>query len=287
MCQMLVERRFESLRLHSADRVLWVTIDHPPIEINLLDAPLRSDLDELSRLLVDDREHRVVVFQSANPDFFIAHADVGLFLEQLEPTPKALTLRLDHGLAERFRTLPKATIVKLAGRARGGGSEFALNLDMRFAARGRAILSQPEVALGITPGAGGTQRLPRLMVGDGPWRRSWGARTSTPTWPSATGGSIVRSIPTSSTRSSIGWRAASRDSRNRRSHWRKARSMPLNHRLSRLARGATRLRAGTVVSIHARAPPGVPVGRWPDTRLRVRLGVRLESISAEEKGPPE
>jgi enoyl-CoA hydratase/carnithine racemase len=66
-------------------------------------------------------------------------------------------------MVDRFRTMPKATIGEVAGRARGGGSEFLLSLDMRFGAIGRAILSQPEVALGIIPGGSGTQRLPRLM----------------------------------------------------------------------------------------------------------------------------
>src|SRR5437763_17077314 len=64
---------------------------------------------------------------------------------------------------ERWRTLPQVTIAQLEGRARGGGSEFALSLDLRFGAIGRAILGQPEVAVGILPGGSGTQRLPRLM----------------------------------------------------------------------------------------------------------------------------
>jgi enoyl-CoA hydratase/carnithine racemase len=66
-------------------------------------------------------------------------------------------------MVERFRTMPKATIAKLEGIARGGGSELVLSFDMRFAALGRAVLAQPEVALGIIPGGSGTQRLPRLM----------------------------------------------------------------------------------------------------------------------------
>jgi enoyl-CoA hydratase/carnithine racemase len=59
--------------------------------------------------------------------------------------------------------MPKASIAKVEGRARGGGSEFLMALDMRFGALGRAIIGQPELPLGITPGAGGTQRLPRLV----------------------------------------------------------------------------------------------------------------------------
>jgi enoyl-CoA hydratase/carnithine racemase len=77
--------------------------------------------------------------------------------------PKSNTIGFVHAIMDRFRTMPKVSIAKLEGRARGGGSEFALALDMRFAAAGRAIVSQPEVAMGIIPGAGGTQQLPRLV----------------------------------------------------------------------------------------------------------------------------
>jgi enoyl-CoA hydratase/carnithine racemase len=64
---------------------------------------------------------------------------------------------------ESFRTLPKATIAVIEGIARGGGSEWAMAFDMRYAALGRALFGQPEVAVGIIPGGGGTQRLPRLV----------------------------------------------------------------------------------------------------------------------------
>jgi enoyl-CoA hydratase/carnithine racemase len=141
--------------------VAWVTIDHPPI--NLLDLSLIQELDRIGRELEADGEVKVAVFQSASPEFFIAHADVNLILRlPAQAPPKGKTLSLFHQMVERFRTMPKATIGKIEGCARGGGSEFVLALDMRFAALGRAILSQPEIALGIIPGGGGTQRLPRL-----------------------------------------------------------------------------------------------------------------------------
>ena len=66
-------------------------------------------------------------------------------------------------IGERFRNMPKVTIAKIEGRARGGGSEIALAVDMCFAAAGKAIFSQPEVAIGLVPGGGSTQRLPRLI----------------------------------------------------------------------------------------------------------------------------
>jgi enoyl-CoA hydratase/carnithine racemase len=142
--------------------VAFVTIDHPPI--NLLDLQLIQELDRVGKALETDRDVRAVVFQSANPEFFIAHADVTL-IQQLpkDVPPKTTSLRLFYQVVERFRLMPKATIGKIEGRARGGGSEFLLSLDMRFGAIGRAILSQPEVAVGLIPGGSGTQRLPRLM----------------------------------------------------------------------------------------------------------------------------
>jgi len=144
------------------DGVAWVTIDHPPI--NLLDLAMIQDLDRIGRQLESDDAVRVAVFGSANPDFFIAHADVTLIqLMPKEPPPKSAALGPFHRMVDRFRTMPKATIGMVEGRARGGGSEFLLSLDMRFGALGRAVLAQPEVALGIIPGGSGTQRLPRLI----------------------------------------------------------------------------------------------------------------------------
>ncbi len=153
---------FKSLRVALDAGVATVTIDHG--EINLFDVTLMGDLDRFGRMAAADDTLRAVVLQSANPKFFIAHADVTL-LRQLPASipPRDQPLGMFHAMCDRFRTMPKATIVKLEGVCRGGGSEFALACDMRFAAIGRAILGQPEVALGIIPGGGGCVRLPRLV----------------------------------------------------------------------------------------------------------------------------
>ncbi len=153
---------YDCLRVRRARGVAFVTIDHPPI--NLFDLALIQEMDRLGHEVADDPAVRVVVFDSANPDFFIAHADVSLIrMLPRDVTARPTELGLFHAMVDRFRTMPKATIAKIEGRTRGGGSELVLSLDMRFAARGRAILAQPEVALGIIPGGSGTQRLPRLM----------------------------------------------------------------------------------------------------------------------------
>jgi enoyl-CoA hydratase/carnithine racemase len=152
---------YAALRIAIDGGIARVTIDHPPL--NLLDATLFDDLDRAGRELAADDAVRVVVVDSADPEFFIAHADVrGMIGRGDARAERRERLSRFAEMTERWRTMPKATIAVIAGRARGGGSEFALALDMRFAARETAVLAQPEVGLGIPPGGGATQRLPRL-----------------------------------------------------------------------------------------------------------------------------
>jgi enoyl-CoA hydratase/carnithine racemase len=153
---------YQALRISIDRGVAFVTIDHGPL--NLLDLTLIGDLDRAGRELETDPAVKVVVLQSANPEFFIAHADINL-IQQMPATPPARTEKLGafHAMTDRFRTMPKATIAKIEGYCRGGGSELALACDMRFAALGNAVLGQPEVGVGIIPGGGGSVRLPRLV----------------------------------------------------------------------------------------------------------------------------
>ena len=153
---------YQTLKVRIDCGVAYVTIDHPPI--NLFDMTLIGEMDALGRTLESDDEIKVVVFDSADPDFFIAHADVEL-IEMLptDASEKPSEPSLFQTMVDRFRTMPKATIAKIEGITRGGGSEFCLSLDMRFAAAGKAVFAQPEVALGIIPGGSATQRLPRLV----------------------------------------------------------------------------------------------------------------------------
>jgi enoyl-CoA hydratase/carnithine racemase len=103
--------------------------------------------------------------QSADPDFFIAHFDVEslLAMDITEPPRREVALNPFHVMCEHMRTMPKATIAKIAGRVGGGGSEFASSCDMRFGSIEHTRINQMEVALGILPGGTGTQRLPRLV----------------------------------------------------------------------------------------------------------------------------
>jgi enoyl-CoA hydratase/carnithine racemase len=141
--------------------VAFVDICHPPI--NLLDEVLSGEFDKLGRQLEADEDVRVIVLQSALPEFFIAHSGLGRVAAAPSTVSQTRSFRLTQMIGERFRNMPKVTIAKVEGRARGGGSEIALAADMCFAAAGKAVFGQPEVAIGLVPGGGSTQRLPRLL----------------------------------------------------------------------------------------------------------------------------
>ena len=142
--------------------VLYATVDHPPI--NLVDRELFRELRHLVREVESDRTVRVLVLESASPDFWIAHFDVALLLQFPVDKPPERRGRNDYLLmCERLRTMPKVTIAKIAGRLGGGANEIAASCDMRFGALGRAVMNQMEVSLGLLPGGTGTQRLPRLL----------------------------------------------------------------------------------------------------------------------------
>ncbi len=144
-------------------RVATVTVSNPPI--NLITLELYGELSALSRELEQDPEPLVVVLQSANPDFFLAHFDVEAILAFPTDGEPARERELNeyHQMCERFRTMDKVTIACIEGRVGGGGSELASGFDMRFGARGRTVVNQMEVPIGILPGGTGTQRLPRLV----------------------------------------------------------------------------------------------------------------------------
>lgn len=124
-----------------------------------------ADLDTLATQLEGDRTIKVVIFQSAHPEIWVCHADTN-FLKDMstEAVPRDKVQLLDlQRVLERISRLPQATIAKIEGFARGGGHEFALACDMRFAARGKAKFMQMEVGMGILPCGGGTARMARQV----------------------------------------------------------------------------------------------------------------------------
>ena len=154
---------FALLSITVANRVCWATINAPPV--NVMTIPLLMELMRLGEAVATDDGVGVLVLQSADPDFFIAHFDVEAILKfptDAEPE-RASELSGFHRMCETFRTMPKAAIAKINGRVGGGGAELAASMDMRFGVKGRTIVNQMEVPLGILPGGTGTQRLPWLI----------------------------------------------------------------------------------------------------------------------------
>ncbi|GAB3023112.1 enoyl-CoA hydratase/isomerase family protein [Mycobacterium bourgelatii] len=153
---------YELIRITVDHGICRATIDNPPI--NLLDQALMFEIDRLTQEIAADGAVRVLIVDSADPEFFVAHADVALILDlPVDDITLHDHLSPFHQVMERFRTLPKPTIAVIEGICRGGGSEWAAAFDLRYAALGKAIFGQPEVMFGIIPGGGGTQRLPRLV----------------------------------------------------------------------------------------------------------------------------
>jgi enoyl-CoA hydratase/carnithine racemase len=152
---------FETLTVREEGAVLFAQIEAPPM--NLLGPELVRDLVSLIQSAETRDAFQVLVFQSADPDYFISHVDVTRIREYREEAAK---LTGEASIASLFRHLSASrlvTIAQIEGRVRGAGSEFVLACDMRFAALESAIFSQPEQAFGVIPGAGGVQHLTRLM----------------------------------------------------------------------------------------------------------------------------
>jgi enoyl-CoA hydratase len=142
--------------------VAIVTVNRPD-KRNALNAVVRAEIVQVLDRLRDDDETRVVIITGAGDKAFIAGADINEFAQRTPLEQRALMA--ERTLFDAIAAFPKPVIAMINGFALGGGCEVALACDMRVAARS-ARLGQPEIKLGIIPGGGGTQRLPRL-VGSG------------------------------------------------------------------------------------------------------------------------
>jgi enoyl-CoA hydratase/carnithine racemase len=150
------------LRVVEETPAYWrVVFDYPPF--NVMDGTMFQSLQDLLARMDASQTLRVVVFESAIPDFYLAHFDLtgklGNVMSGVGPT--SLPVLLDTFV--RITKSPVVSIAKIRGCVRGASSEFVLACDMRFASRENTRLGQPEVAVGLHPGGGGAERLPHLV----------------------------------------------------------------------------------------------------------------------------
>jgi enoyl-CoA hydratase/carnithine racemase len=137
-----------------------ITVDRPPA--NSYEAAFVGELGASVEAAAADDAVKVVVVRSASEKFFSAGADIKAFTESTVEANMAM-IRAMQGVLLSIGRTPKVFIAEIGGHALGGGLEIALACDLRFGAEGSYRIGLPEVTLGLLPGSGGTQRLPRLV----------------------------------------------------------------------------------------------------------------------------
>jgi len=150
------------LRIVEETPSYWrIVFDYPPF--NIMDGPMFQSLQDLLVRMDASPDLRVVVFESAIPDFFLAHFDLTGNLGNVMTAVGLSGLPILLDTFVRLTTSPVVSIARIRGCVRGASSEFVLACDMRFASRENTRLGQPEVAVGLHPGGGGAERLPHLV----------------------------------------------------------------------------------------------------------------------------
>src|SRR5919202_4620284 len=146
---------------HQSASYCRVTFNHPPIKA--ITATTVAEIAELVGVIEQDADINVVVFDSANPDFYLAHDDAE---NDQRRAPLAVGPTRVPGWTDVLVRLSRAPVVSIAairGRTRGAGTEFVLACDMRFASRENTLLGGFEVGVGVVPGGGPMARLSRLV----------------------------------------------------------------------------------------------------------------------------
>jgi enoyl-CoA hydratase len=155
-----VTLNFQNVLYERKGAIAYVTINRPKV-LNALNVPTWSDLHEAFEAARDDAAIRGVILTGAGDKAFIAGADIG-GLARLNAVEAELSSRFGQAVLDLIENLGKPVIAAINGFALGGGCETAMACTIRIAAE-HAKFGQPEVKLGVLPGGGGTQRLPRLI----------------------------------------------------------------------------------------------------------------------------
>jgi enoyl-CoA hydratase len=158
--QNIGEVRDMAVRLEKQDAIGHIVLDRPPA--NSYDRAFMDELDAAIEEAGKDDGVRAIVVRSASEKFFSAGADVSVFARSDLDTQNAFVVCANEAMS-KFESTPKVVIAAINGHCLGGGLEIALCCDFRIAAEGSYKIGLPEVTLGLLPGTGGTQRLPRLI----------------------------------------------------------------------------------------------------------------------------
>jgi enoyl-CoA hydratase/carnithine racemase len=149
-----------AVRLEKQDAIGHIVLDRPPA--NSYDRAFLDELDASIESAKSDAAIKAIVVRSASEKFFSAGADVSVFAKSDLDVQNAFVLCANEAMG-KFESTPKVVIAAINGHCLGGGLEIALCCDFRIAAEGTYKIGLPEVSLGLLPGTGGTQRLPRLI----------------------------------------------------------------------------------------------------------------------------
>ncbi|MEK6207904.1 MAG: enoyl-CoA hydratase/isomerase family protein [Chloroflexota bacterium] len=149
-----------AVRLEKQDSIGHVVLDRPPA--NSYDKAFMEELDAAVLEAGRDDAVKAILVRSANEKFFSAGADVSVFAKSGLDEQTAFVARANEAMG-KFESTPKVVVAAINGHCLGGGLEMALCCDFRVAAEGSYRIGLPEVTLGLLPGTGGTQRLPRLI----------------------------------------------------------------------------------------------------------------------------
>jgi enoyl-CoA hydratase len=152
--------QFENLLFEKKDKIAYITVNRPKV-LNALNLPVMEDLRRAFTAVKDDPEVRVAILTGAGEKAFVAGADISE-LQKHTPVEGKEWTHIGQSVLDLIENLGKPVIACVNGFALGGGCELAMACTMRIASE-NAKLGQPEVKLGVMPGYGGTQRLPRLV----------------------------------------------------------------------------------------------------------------------------
>jgi enoyl-CoA hydratase len=154
----MAERQY--VKVAREDRVAILTIDNPPV--NMISRPVMSDLEAVLQELFDDDEVKVIIVTGGGQMVFVAGADINAILELKTPDEAKQIVAQVHDVFQQIEGSSKPIIAAINGHCLGGGLELAMACHMRIA-NNRAMFGHTEITLGVIPGFGGTQRLPRIV----------------------------------------------------------------------------------------------------------------------------